>query len=183
MKKNKESEWKDYYKSLTGEQAFQERIKGRQPVIEINGHPFFIEARWEKLTPKDNFLSTGIDLSDAGELIDNHYKIYYDTKTMSQAEISTDITKLPENVVLIEIPSLYDLDPVMMAELRNKDPRAYLDQHPLIMYREAKVTPLEDTPLMELVQKNLEKLKASQPSHQREVKPSPNASKRKGNSL
>ncbi|MET6999389.1 hypothetical protein [Chitinophaga defluvii] len=165
------------------EKAFTERMKGRQPVIEIHGHPFFIEARWGLLTPKGNFLSKGINLNDMCEFSPGTYRFYYDTNRMTEAVIRKDIIELPKNVVLIEIPSLLALDPVMMAKRWDEDPRRYLNEYPLKMYNVAKVIPIKKSPLVELVKKNLEKIKALQSPRQRIIKSSSPDRKKKGKGL
>lgn len=146
----------DLYKSLTGEAALKHRLQGMLPIMDIAGHPFYVEVRLMHLRPKDNFLSKGLDLNYGGSFDEDakQYSFYYNKRTMEEAAIPEDIKVLPKNVVLIKFPNPYALDPVMMAKLNDKDPRSYLKEFPLLMYREAEVVPLEKTELAQLVEKN-----------------------------
>ena len=38
--------------------------KGILPTIEIAGHPFYVDLRMNKLRPKDDFISKGIDFTE-----------------------------------------------------------------------------------------------------------------------
>lgn len=146
----------DVYKSLKGKAAMEMRLKGMQPVISIAGHPFFVEIRLMKLSPKDNFMSKGLDLNYGGTFdgVAKEYSFYYNKRTMEEAYIDPDITKLPKNVVLIKIPNPYALDPVMMGQINKDDSTAYIGEYPVVMYREAEVIPLEKTELAQLVERN-----------------------------
>lgn len=150
----------DFYKSLQGKQALDQRLVGRLPIIEIVGHPFFVDVRLGELRPKDNFLSPGLDLGDGGYYDyqqDRHF-FYYDIAKMTEADINAELTKLPKGVVQIAVPGELTLDPVAVARREGLAPDYYLKDYPLLMFQTAEVIPLEKTYLAELVKKNLEKL-------------------------
>lgn len=133
----------DVYRSLVGEQAVEARLKkGMLPIIDIAGHPFFVEVRLDKLTPMDNFLSNGINLSHGSYFTDDgkHRIIVYDKTKMEDVDLDQIYDK--DKLLLVRVPSLVAMDPIMTAKLQDYPDRYYLDEYPMVMYRVAEVIPL-----------------------------------------
>lgn len=156
----------DFYKNTTGKAAYDARMQGVLPILEIKDHPFYVDIRLMQVRPKDNFLSAGLDLNEGGQWNESkrQYTFYYDFKKMEEASIGRDITALPKNVVMIKFPGPYELDPVAMARMNGKDPQTYLKSYPMKLYHKAEVIALENTPLMDLVSKNKQQ-QAQGPRH------------------
>jgi hypothetical protein len=150
----------EFYKSLSGEQALKERLNGRLPIIDIAGHPFFVDVRIGRLRPKDNFMTLGLDLENGGYYDDNknRYCFLYHIPSMEEAKVSRDIIALPKDVVEIQFPHKYALDPIAMARENGVDPTFYLKRYPLVMYRVAKVIPANKTYMATVVHYNLKQL-------------------------
>jgi len=61
---------KSDFEVMVDQKALELRINtGRLPTIKIAGHTFYVDARLDKLRPKDEFLSKGIVFSE----IDHYY--------------------------------------------------------------------------------------------------------------
>lgn len=172
----------DYYKSLKGKEAFNERVhKGRLPIIDIKGHPFFVNARIGLLQPKDNFHTIGINIRDI-EMDDKTKQLffYYHPPSMTRVRFPEDIKELPKDVVGVWVPNRYYLDPIGMARANDKEPRYYLgDGIPLRMYRTARIVPIENTPLAEIIKKNNEQ----QPLNKRVQPTKPTKKRKRGKGL
>lgn len=149
-----------YYKTLKGKDALEQRLKGRLPIIDIAGHPFFADMRLGLLRPMDNFMTMGIDVQEIP--IDPKTKLLrfdYHIPTMTRVHIPPVATELPKDVVRVEVPNMYYLDPVGMAHRNGKEPKYYYaDGIPMRMYRKAKIIPLHKTELAIKVKNNAEKL-------------------------
>ncbi len=44
------------------EKLLQERMQGKLPIIDIAGHPFYVDIRMGMLRPKDDFRTLGIPI-------------------------------------------------------------------------------------------------------------------------
>ncbi|AOM80067.1 hypothetical protein [Pedobacter steynii] len=144
------------YKSLKGKEAVSRRVDGLQPVIDIKGQPYFINVHFGLLEPANNFLIEPIRIGDIQ--MDQQTKklsFYFDTSTKERVDIDEAITELPGNVVRVELPNLYYLDPIGMARRNEKDLLYYKnDGIPLRMYRVATIIPLQKTELLAEVNEN-----------------------------
>lgn len=169
----------DYYKSLTGKEALEQRLLGRIPIIEIAGHPFFSDTRIGLLRPKDNFSTMGIDLQNLPLDEDNGtLSFYYHIPSMTRVDLP-EILAYQDDVVLVTVPNMYELDPVGMARANGKEDTYYLDGEFPVMYRQASITPLSESPLAALLKGTIEKKPASK--IQSGCKhPLPKTTKRKG---
>jgi hypothetical protein len=144
------------YKTLKGKEAVSRRLDGLQPVIDIKGQPYFVNVHFGLLEPANNFLIEPIRIGDIQ--MDRETKklsLYFDTTTKERVDIEEGITELPENVVRLELPNLYYLDPIGMARRNQKDLLYYKnDGIPLRMYRVATIIPLHKTELLAEVNEN-----------------------------
>lgn len=144
------------YKTLKGKEAVSQRLAGLQPVIDIKGQPYFVNIHFGLLDPANNFSIGPIRISDIE--MDHETKklsFYFDTATKERVEIGEGLTELPENVVRVETPNLYFLDPVGMARKNGRDPKDYhFYGIPLRMYRVATIIPLHKTELLAEINEN-----------------------------
>ena len=149
----------DYYKSLKGKDAMQQRLMGRLPIIDIAGHPFFADARIGLLRPLDNFSTMGINIADIP--VDPETRtlsFYYHIPSMTQVAISGDATEYPKDVVMVTTPHRYGLDPVGMSYANDKDSKHFLVGRSPKMYLVAEITPLTQSPMAAVINSNIERL-------------------------
>lgn len=88
----------------------------RRPLIDINGHIFFVDFLKKKLIPKDVENSKGIPFEVLKEHFNEHtdrYEIPYDTAKLEFAAIDyANVKAVPENVIMVAFPHLDKIDPV-----------------------------------------------------------------------
>lgn len=147
----------DFYKSLKGKEALNERIdKGRLPIIDIAGQPFFADSRIGLLRPINIFNSMGIELAELPmDPVTKKLSFEYHIPSMTRTQVSAQATELPKDVVRVVVPNMYFLDPIGMARRNGKDARYYQeDGITLRMYRKAKIVPLKKTELLAQVNQN-----------------------------
>lgn len=129
----------NYYKTLQGEAAVSERLAGRLPLINVAGHLHFVEVRYGLLRPMDNFSSCGINI-DKGAFPsedESHRFFYYHKGRME--DIDPELMPVCDKMALVRVPSLLAMDPVMTAICQGLEFNTYLNEYPMIMYREAEV--------------------------------------------
>jgi len=145
----------DFYKSLEGEKAVEERLKGRLPIIEIAGHPFFVDVNMGLLRPKDNFASLGLDMVNGGHWNEatQERTFYYDKRSMDEVKTSASGKQMPNHIVLVTVPGLRTLDPVGIARKQGLDPKTYLNDKPFRMFSTAKVTTFREQKQLDKVRK------------------------------
>lgn len=152
---NDNKEFLESYKALKGKEAFDARTKkGMLPIIDIAGHPFYIHLRIGLLQPKDDFSTMGIEIKKLSMDEESRNMVcYYDTVQKEVVTIGPSITDYPPNVVRLEIPNLYILDPVGMARLEGKDDDRYYLQDGIRqkMYHMAKITPLQKIDVAQII--------------------------------
>ena len=85
---------------------------------------------------------------------DLHYGFYFHRGTKQAVKIDYNITSLPPRVVWVKIPWDDKLDPVAVARREDLDINNYLVTHPFEKELKAKVLPLTETGLAELVKRN-----------------------------
>ncbi|MGB8190831.1 MAG: hypothetical protein WCF67_02875 [Chitinophagaceae bacterium] len=142
MKKSKSVYDLDFYKSLNGEKAIAERLKGRLPIIDIAGYPFFVDAHMGRLRPMDNFMTLGLDMINGGSLDSNTNlrSFYYDPVRMQEVKPDEKEAGL-DHLLMVTVPDLHTLDPVGMAKIQRLDPLTHLGQQPFQMFTKATVVP------------------------------------------
>lgn len=145
------------YEVMVDEDLVKKRLSGFQPVIDIAGHPFFVNIKFRYLNPKDD-PTTFIDLRQLSESRDGErYRFFYDPKERKVIEVDPGITEIPTNLLVLEIPADHRLDPVGMArnegmgEVEMKD---WLLRYPIQKGLKAAVIPMSDTALPEIVEAN-----------------------------
>lgn len=153
------------YQSLVGASALKERLENNLlPVVKIADDLFYINWSQNKILPRGNVQSPGLDMKNGGWVDSSTHErcFYYDTIYKKETKISPDITALPENVVLIKVPPARAIDPVGAAQAKGLDPTAFLKRYPIKMYLEAQVIPLEETVLVDIIDVNKTKKQSEQ---------------------
>lgn len=155
-------------KEFSKEEMLARRLAGILPVIDIAGHPFTVDWRLKELRPVDDF-STRLDLNRMAMNEDGTaYLCIYHLPSKSELYIQDNITELPKDAVLLEIPYEFELDPVGVARQYGLRDTELLDDHPIIQDLKAIVKPLSEIRIHEIVQRNkAKKLPRIQQSQQK----------------
>jgi hypothetical protein len=146
---------KSDYDLIVDQQMYNDRVNNdMMPVIDIAGQKFRIDLRFEKLKSTTD-PSIKIELNNTLDCHgDLHYGFYFHRGTKQAVKIDHTITSLPPRVVWVEIPWDDKLDPVAVARREDLDIKNYLVTHPFEKELKAKVVPLSETGLAELVKRN-----------------------------
>ena len=147
---------KNMKKTYTDESLLEKRLAGELPRIDIAGHPFIIDWRLKELRPVDDF-STRIDLRNMPMDAEGvNYLCFYHIPTKSALHLSDKITELPKDTVMLAIPYELKLDPVGVAREYGAEDTFMLGSYPIQRNLKAKVVPLEETGLPDIVRRNKE---------------------------
>jgi hypothetical protein len=133
------------------------RERGHLPVLEISGHPFYVDLAMDTLRPKDDFLANGIRFAE----IDNYfmeeanvYRIPYHPATHAVEDLDIEnIKAIPEGIVVVDIPLPSELDPVAFARINGFKQEQILREHPIQLQMKAREVSWEDTPIKEIIAK------------------------------
>jgi hypothetical protein len=143
----------------TDDALLQRRLAGELPRIDIAGHPFIIDWRLKELRPVDD-LSSRLDLKRMAMDADGlNYLCFYHIPTRSELHIDEAITEMPKDTVMLTIPYELKLDPVGVAREYGLDDTYLLHSYPILPDLKAKVTPLEETALPDMILRNKKKQK------------------------
>jgi hypothetical protein len=131
------------------------RLKGVLPHIDLAGTDFTIDWRLRELRETDepwkNISFKDMEISESGE----EYLCFFNTETHRRYLPEDDITELPENVVVLEIPNELQLDPIAVARESGMGYAELLADHPIQSDLSAKVKPLSESGLPEFIEYNL----------------------------
>lgn len=152
------------FEIVVNQDIIKERLQGKQPVIDIAGHPFYIDLHSGYLRPKDDFFSKGISLARLEEIGsgtgDDNHRIAYDPLKHELVELDISrITKIPKGIIVVEIPPAYKLDPVKWAEMRGFSIRDTTREHPPLREHVARIIPWSETAVKEIIRENTKKIK------------------------
>jgi hypothetical protein len=160
----------------TNEELAERRLAGILPHININGWDFIVDWRLRELraadNPSDRIGLRNLPMDPEGV----NYLCFYNTKLRHTIIPDINMTSLPKNVVFLEIPYELKLDPVAVAREMGLPDTDLLKSFPIEQYLKAKATPLEETEMVQLVSRNLEKQRILNRSK-------PTVKKRKGKGL
>lgn len=88
--------------------------KKQLPILKIAGHPFFVDLALNKLRPKDDFKSKGIDFDQISEYYDRSVQAYiipYNPRTHEFQEIDhLTISELPKDIIVVRFAHQHELD-------------------------------------------------------------------------
>lgn len=130
--------------------------KGILPTLEIAGYTFYVDLQMNKLRPKDDFKSKGIDFTEIKDYYDRDRRAYvipYNPITHQFQEINGfALTELPKDIIMVQFPNQYELDIVGWDKKHgNSLTNQYLKQ----MHFEARTLPWVDTNLIEHIKRNV----------------------------
>ncbi len=149
------------FEIIIDQDLYKRRLSGHLPVIEIMNHPFYVDVRMDSLRPKDDFTTLGIRYSEIDDYIhpdDQRYLIPYHPSSHTIKEIDTEqITAIPKDVFLIEIPTLEKLDPVGYARHHGFEIEQIVMANPIEKNMVAKIIDWKETGLQQIIEKNLSK--------------------------
>lgn len=144
---------------MIDQDLYQRRLSGHLPVIEIMGHPFYVDVRMDSLRPKDDFSTPGIRYSEIDNYAhpdDQRYWIPYHPSSHSIREIDAEtITEIPKDIFLVEIPTLEKLDPVGYARYHGFDIAQTVMANPIERNMVAKMVDWKETALHDCIKENL----------------------------
>ncbi|MEO6850719.1 MAG: hypothetical protein ABI166_08810 [Mucilaginibacter sp.] len=103
------------------------------------------EEPWKHISFKN------LEMDESGEAC----LCFYHTLTHEIFIPEEDITELPENVVVLEIPNEFLLDPVAVARDYGIGETDLLNEHPIQLTLAAKITPLSESGLPEFIANNI----------------------------
>lgn len=136
------------------------------PTLDIAGHTFYVDLVMDKLRPKDDFKSKGIDLSEIREYYDRYYQSYiipYNPKTREFQEVGIrTITELPKEIIVIKFPHLSELDNVGWNIKYGFGPGHLIKEDTLQLHFKARTLPWKETNIPENIKLNLEEQKLEQ---------------------
>lgn len=141
-----------------GDEATARRLSGELPHIDIAGTDFTIDWRlrelrktaepWEKININD------LDMSDDW----TNYVFFYDTESQTMFDFDETVTEMPENVIIVEMPNEYGLDPVAVARECELGDAGLLAQNPVQLKLSAALKPITGIGLEEFVEENKQRL-------------------------
>lgn len=127
------------------------------PVVDLAGDDFTVAWKDKELLIKHDTGST-TNLYDLPLDVDaQSYLCFYHLPSKSAMVIPENITKIPEDIVLLKIPHEFFLDPVGAARQYGLEDTFLLQQYPLQEKIKAEVIPIEASGLPDLVKANNEK--------------------------
>ena len=136
------------------------------PTLDIAGHTFYVDLVMDKLRPKDDFKSKGIDLSEIREYYDRYYQAYiipYNPKSREFQEVDIRaITELPKEIIVIKFPHLSELDNVGWNIKYGFGPGHLIKEEAFQLHFKAKILPWKETNIPENIRLNLEEQKLEQ---------------------
>ncbi|AGA78203.1 hypothetical protein [Echinicola vietnamensis] len=141
--------------------ALQQRKAGILPEIDIAGDTYTIDVRLGELRNKDQpWKRLGFDKMVTSEK-GGHYLFFYRTRKQELFYASREMTTVPRDVVLVEIPHELHLDPVGMARKYELADDYFQKRYPIQAKLQASVVPLKKTGLLEHASRN----RKSVPAH------------------
>ncbi|MGF7079723.1 hypothetical protein [Mucilaginibacter sp. UYCu711] len=137
-----------------GGALFEKRAHGHLPHIDIAGTDFTIDWRLKELL-ETAAPWNAINLRDIETSELDQYLFFYDTVCHNVHEVDYKLTKLPENVVVAELPDEIKLDPFAVAREQGVDPVIFVQDFPIQKDLKAIIKPLTESGLPVFVSANL----------------------------
>ncbi|UKB78606.1 hypothetical protein [Chryseobacterium sp. MEBOG07] len=164
---------------MVDQEAFDKRVKGMLPTVDIAGHVFYVDLKMDMMRPHDDFLSNGIVFDEIEHYFseeDNAYIIPYNPVTREFQEFESDhdkITEFPKDLIAVQFPFQKDLDPIGWNRMGGWDIKDDLKQIGLQSHFEAKILPWGETWVADIIKENLERQNKQEKIKKPEVKPEP----------
>lgn len=142
------------------QELINRRLAGQLPTIDIAGHTFYVDWRFQELRAKDYFEARPLNLKGmAMNAEGTAYWCFYHVPTKSEFVVTEQLKSLPKDVVWLEIPYELKLDPIGVARQYGLEDTAMLHKYPIEPNLIAKVLPLKESRLPELIRHNRESAK------------------------
>lgn len=130
--------------------------KGILPTLDIAGHTFYVDLEMDKLRPKDDFKSKGINFTEIKDYYDRDRRAYVipynpTTHEFQQDDVSA-LTELPKDIIIVQFPGQYELD---IVGWNKKYDNSLTNQDVKQMHFEARTLPWVDTNLIEHIKRNV----------------------------
>ncbi len=138
-------------------ELLESRLAGILPKIDIAGQAYFIDLRLKELRSEAAPHSTIRFANMAMDASGNNYLCFYHLPTRNVVNIPGDITAMPKDIVMLEIPNELMLDPVGTARQYGLADTFMLERYPIRAELRARVVPVEETGLPGLIRANRSK--------------------------
>ncbi|MFC3756580.1 hypothetical protein ACFONJ_11430 [Chryseobacterium tructae] len=165
------------FEIMVNQYAFDRRMeKGQLPTIDIAGEIFQVELDKDKLIPKADPFAHGIDIPSFGnpDHIIGDYTFAYDPIKREIVELDyLKILELPKDLIAINLPYAFRLDPIGWNINLNRDPKWGLKTIDFKMEHQSPKIPWEKTDLPEIIKENLEELRKKQAEQKKNIPQQP----------
>jgi hypothetical protein len=138
---------------LLVDEAIDARLMGKLPVIDIAGHPFYVDLRMRALRPHDDFINQ-LEFKNMYLYKKDEFQCFYEPAGHRQVKLDERTTTYPEGIVGIYIPSEKQLDPISYARLAGLPETSLLPKYPQQTNLKAEVKPLSRTWLGAQIKQN-----------------------------
>lgn len=142
---------------LMNSPAYKQRVEmGKQPVVVIEGHPFYVSINSGYLQPHDDFTTMGISLKemDNYEEPDGKAWVPYDPVKHQIKEVDySKVLTIPTDWVFVELPFANELDPYGYGRQQGCID-LMLSLYPIKMHSEARTVSWEEAEIKELIAQN-----------------------------
>lgn len=169
-----EAKKKTDFEMVVNQELIQLRENGVLPMIDIAGHPFYVDLRMDCLRPKDDFSTMGISFSEIDFYLLEDEKVYqipYNPATREFADLDLQkITEFPKDLIMVEIPYKSIIDPIGYSRWLGIESKNILRRYPPVAEMKAKVQPWEKTEMAAVIKHNREKLKQTERQQPRRKK-------------
>ncbi|MFD2939180.1 hypothetical protein [Flavobacterium notoginsengisoli] len=136
------------------------------PTLDIAGQTFFVDTAINKLRPKDDFSSKGIDFREIKNYYDPNAEAYiipYNPTTHEFQEIDhLKITELPKEIIVVKFPNLQELDKVGCNIINGFGPAHCISEKQYQMNFKALILPWEQTNIPNSIKLNLKEKRIQQ---------------------
>lgn len=132
--------------------------QGKLPTISIMGQDYFIDLRMNELRSTDEHWRI-VNLDTTEVSTGDKFVFFYDHKNKEVFEVPHDIIVEPKNVVVVELPNELWLDPIACGRKYADDASHFLQMYPLQHNLQARIRPISQTYLGELIKQNQQKIK------------------------
>ncbi|MBO9676376.1 MAG: hypothetical protein J7577_23240 [Sphingobacteriaceae bacterium] len=143
---------------MVDQTSLKQRLSGLLPVVDIVGHPFYVDIRMGMLRPKDDFMSQGIRFSEIENYYDDQKDMYwipYNPKTHEFQEIDWEtITEIPKDIIPVSFPHETILDPIGYNRIHGFDELSNLKETNVKSHFKAVQIPWKETGLLEMIKEN-----------------------------
>lgn len=165
------------FEVMVDQDAYDRRMKKDElPTIDIAGEIFHVVLDKDKLIPKADPFAHGIDIPSFGnpDHVLGDYTFAYDPIKREIVELDyLKILEIPKDLIAINLPYAFRLDPIGWNINLNRDPKWALKTIDFKMEHQSPKIPWEKTDLPEIVKENLEDLRKKQREQKKNIPKQP----------